>query len=187
MVPLNQWQTNRPRDGADRIDKYLRMALRPGIMNYEEYFDIKQKVNMTPDSFTPLKILMKVVETRWPNGYSYSCTYKQYIQQPQGCLSWVRRFKLEKIWVSAYILLGQRRPSPVQAGNLTQHTVPNRNEYTPGTMSSISTPFLTNVDYLHQTLINHSFWYTWCLFSIKFTVVLLFFSADVIMGRSHFP
>ena len=39
-------------------------------------------------------------------------------------------------------------------------TVPNRNEYTPGTMSSISSLFLTNVDYLHQTLIYHSFWYT---------------------------
>ena len=40
------------------------------------------------------------------------------------------------------------------------YTVAHRNEYTPGTMSNIPVPFLTNVDYLHQTLIYHSFWYT---------------------------
>ena len=68
------------------------------------------------------------------------------------------------------------------------YTVPNRNEYTPGTMSSISMPFLTNIDYnyLHQILIYHSFGYSWCLSSIKFPVLLLFFSADVIIRRSHF-
>ena len=53
-------------------------------------------------------------------------------------------------------------------------TAPYRNEYTPGIMSSICMLFLTNVDYLHQTLIYHSFWHTWYLYSIKFAVLLVF-------------
>ena len=62
-----------------------------------------------------------------------------------------------------------------------------RNEYTPGIMSSICTFVLTNVDYLHQTLIYHSFCYTWCLSGIKCTALLEFFSAEVIIDRSPFP
>ena len=82
------------------------------------------------------------------------------IHRPTGGSNWQRRSVIV-VRMSLYpsfhpITVIGIQPVTVLTDQMV-YTVPNRNEYTPGTMLSIATPFLTNVDYLHQTLINHSF------------------------------